>query len=135
MKNRQGSLTPHQYEAIARMVRSNNLFAQIGVDLGSNIFGGDLKAGIFIKGLKGYEDGFFVDYHSQEVRGSTDEKLPFIVLNILEHYTHPTILVLDGKGWREGAISWAEKSVGERLIEIHRSIKEFNNWFLARLEE
>ncbi len=133
MKNRQGSLTPHQYEAIARMVRGNNLFVEIGADIGNNIFDGDMKAGLLIKGLKGFEDGLIVEYRSQEVAGSTDEKITFLILNILEKYPHPTVVILDGNGWREGALRWVEKCAGDKLIEVNRSVGEFNNWFFKQM--
>lgn len=41
----------------------------------------------------------------QQVHGTADEKLPFFFLNAMAA-PDPVIIVIDGPGWREGALTW-----------------------------
>lgn len=135
MKNRGGSLTKYNQEAIAKLVRSHGFFAQIRADIGSNIFGGDLFAGVLIKELPAYPTGLIVECRNQESHGTAEQKLPFFVLNILERYPCPAVLILDGDGFGDGAISWVEDHKGEKLIEVFKTVGEFKNWFLSIIDK
>lgn len=50
----------------------------------------------------------------QQTTGSVDEKLPFTYLNCVEMPEDEVIILIDGKGFREGAIRWLRKAAGER---------------------
>ncbi len=51
----------------------------------------------------------------QQVKGSVDEKLPYLYLNTIEAMPETSIMILiDGKGWKEGAIKWLKDSVKQK---------------------
>ncbi|GIV46345.1 MAG: 4-diphosphocytidyl-2C-methyl-D-erythritol kinase [Ignavibacterium sp.] len=51
----------------------------------------------------------------QQTSGSVDEKLPYLYLNVIEAMPEDKILILiDGRGWKEGAITWLKESVEEK---------------------
>lgn len=45
----------------------------------------------------------------QQVHGTADEKLPFFYLNAMAA-PDPVIIVIDGGGWREGAVAWLRRA-------------------------
>ncbi|MGQ9820215.1 MAG: PD-(D/E)XK nuclease superfamily protein [Candidatus Kapaibacteriales bacterium] len=48
----------------------------------------------------------------QQTSGSVDEKLPYLYLNAIESMPEDKIMILiDGKGWKKGAIEWLKDSV------------------------
>ncbi len=59
-----------------------------------------------------------VELKTQRGGGTADEKLPFSVLNILQNYPHKTILILEGAGFRKGAVLWCKKQENGRLIRV-----------------
>lgn len=74
----------------------------------------------------------------QQVAGSVDEKLPYLYLNSIEAMPEKHIVVvIDGKGWKTGAIPWLKeaaankkytnKSTSKKKIEI-LSLAEFITW-------
>lgn len=64
----------------------------------------------------------------QEVNGSADEKLPYLVENIRQCYPYPCLLVLGGTGWKAGAVEWVRLQVnGSNLIGV-LSFEEFMRW-------
>lgn len=51
----------------------------------------------------------------QDSSGSVDEKLPYLYLNAVECWQENEIIILiDGKGWRTGALSWLKNAVDSR---------------------
>jgi hypothetical protein len=74
----------------------------------------------------------------QQGAGSADEKLPYLYLNSIEAMPEKHIVVvIDGKGWKTGAIPWLKESAAKRKytttanadkkIEI-LSLTEFMAW-------
>jgi len=74
----------------------------------------------------------------QQVAGSVDEKLPYLYLNSLEAMPEKHIVVvIDGKGWKKGAIPWLKEAAAKRKyttpatadkkIEV-LSLAEFMTW-------
>ncbi len=64
-------------------------------------------------------------------RGSIDEKLPFLFLNVLEAFPeHNVIIVIDGPGWRDGAIAWLRRAAAETTAKTIRvmSLGDFLAW-------
>jgi hypothetical protein len=60
----------------------------------------------------------------QQVSGSVDEKLPYLYLNAIEAMPENTIIILiDGQGWKHGAIQWLKDAVASKKYsnEINRS--------------
>jgi len=51
----------------------------------------------------------------QQVSGSVDEKLPYLYLNAIEAMPENTIIILiDGQGWKQGAIQWLKDAVASK---------------------
>lgn len=51
----------------------------------------------------------------QQSLGSVDEKLPYLYLNCVEAMPENHIIVIiDGHGWKDGAISWLKQSVAQK---------------------
>ena len=74
----------------------------------------------------------------QQVSGSVDEKLPYMYLNAIEAMPENHILVIiDGDGWKEGAIAWLKdaakqkkytnKSSAQKKLEV-MNLMEFMTW-------
>jgi len=64
----------------------------------------------------------------QSVGGTADEKLPYLCLNIKQRYPCPTIIVLGGEGWHDGAVEWIKAQIdNERLLHV-LSVEEFMKW-------
>lgn len=51
----------------------------------------------------------------QQTSGSVDEKLPYLV-ECIKHSKYPTAIVLDGKGYREGARNWLHGKAGQDCL-------------------
>jgi hypothetical protein len=74
----------------------------------------------------------------QQSAGSVDEKLPYLYLNCIEAMPEKHIIILiDGDGWKSGAIPWLKKVVEEKKYTSETSkdktiqvmnLKEFITW-------
>jgi hypothetical protein len=67
----------------------------------------------------------------QQVAGSVDEKLPYLYLNAIEAMPEDKIIILiDGAGWKLGAIKWLKEAVKNKLYttpeNAHKEIMVFN---------
>ena len=98
-------------------------------------------------GGRGYTEFLIVSkVHNQNVRveckwqqsaGSVDEKLPHLYLSCIEAMPQNHVIILiDGKGFRDGAIVWLRKAATERrylpadsqkLVQV-MSVAEFLTW-------
>lgn len=64
----------------------------------------------------------------QQSGGSVDEKYPYLLLNIRNCYCYPTILLLDGGGYKKGAEKWIrDQAGGTNLLHVF-SMAEFQTW-------
>lgn len=91
--------------------------------IGISIYGHPLRADFYLP-----KDELIIESKWQDVAGSADEKLPYLVMNIRERYPLPTLLVLGGKGWKAGAITWVKKQVDRTLLVDVLSVEEFMKW-------
>lgn len=74
----------------------------------------------------------------QQVSGSVDEKLPYLYLNIIEAMPEKSVMILiDGGGWKEGAIRWLKDAVkqekytkneNESKVILVFNLSEFFAW-------
>jgi hypothetical protein len=74
----------------------------------------------------------------QQVSGSVDEKLPYLYLNCIEAMPEEDIIIIiDGDGWKRGAVEWLRNAVkeGKYTDESNRGkaiqvmdLKEFITW-------
>lgn len=70
--------------------------------------------------------------------GSVDEKVPYMLLNGIEKYPEAEIVfVLDGSGWKRGALQWLRDRISEDWMGFRESgkdirtmnVSEFMDWF------
>lgn len=96
--------------------------------LGRNAYGERVKVDFVVYGIRGMERGLIIESKWQSSNGTADEKLPYLVKNIQEYYPYPAIVVVDGGGFREGAISYMRNQVdGKKLIAVF-TFGEFLSW-------
>jgi len=85
-----------------------------------------------------YKCNIRVECKWQQSNGSVDEKLPYLYLNCIETMPENHIMiVIDGDGWKKGAIQWLKDAVSEKkyttksntdkVIQV-LSLKEFMAW-------
>lgn len=95
--------------------------------IGRSIYDSDLYADFYITTRDDYPIGLIIESKWQDVGGSVDEKLPYLVLNIKECYPCPAIIVLHGGGFRAGAEQWLRRQIDAKLIHVFR-LEEFLSW-------
>lgn len=73
----------------------------------------------------------------QQVSGSVDEKLPYLYLNAIECMNEKEIIILiDGDGWKKGAIAWLQEAIVQKKYQTAGTLKtitvmnmkEFTAW-------
>lgn len=96
------------------------------VHLGTGIYGTGIKTD-FVVLPRSAKEPFIIECKWQQADGSVDEKLPFLVANIRECYPHNAIIVIDGEGFRPGAVQWLRKQIGGRVAGVY-SMQEFQSW-------
>lgn len=70
----------------------------------------------------------------QQVSGSVDEKLPYLYLNTIEAMPEESIMILiDGDGWKSGAIHWLKEAV--RLRKYTTQINNQKKIYIFNLKE
>lgn len=93
-----------------------------------SIFGKQVQVDVLIQPCDRFPDGLIIEAKWQDVPGSAEEKLPYLVTNIKNRYPCPTIIVIDGHGFTDGARDWLRDEVdNDKLLAVF-SIKEFISW-------
>lgn len=75
-----------------------------------------------------WPDNLIIESKWQQVGGSVDEKYPYLVLNIQTRYPHPTILLLDGGGYKAGAERWIRNQAGHGNLREVYNMQQFQAW-------
>ena len=75
-----------------------------------------------------WPDNLVIESKWQEVGGSVDEKYPYLVLNIQMKYASPTILLLDGGGYKKGAEKWIRSQAGNGNLLLVFNMQQFTAW-------
>lgn len=79
-----------------------------------------------------------VEAKYQASQGSVDEKYPYMLLNGIYAYPEKEIIfVIDGGGYKPGALKWLKKSIENNWLDFKgndkdiklMNIAEFLNWF------
>lgn len=79
------------------------------------------------------ERQILLEVKRQTASGSVDEKLPYVFANARANWPEREfVLVLDGDGWREGAVAWIRARAAEVQGFTVLSPEEFGPW-LRRL--
>jgi hypothetical protein len=61
----------------------------------------------------------------QQVAGSVDEKFPYLYLNCIETMSENKIfLIVDGDGYKAGALKWLKAAIQERRYQDQASLKD-----------
>ncbi len=105
--------------------------------VGDSIYETKRKVDFFIVNKNKYPDGFIIECKWQQSAGTTDEKYPFLLFNILKTGV-PTVILLDGGGYKPAAEAWlknqANKKINRALWHVWNMAefrKEVNNGFLG----
>lgn len=75
-----------------------------------------------------WESNLIIELKWQQSSGSVDEKYPYLVLNIQLKYECPTILLLDGGGYKPGAEKWIRAQAGKGNLLHVFNMTEFATW-------
>jgi len=95
---------------------------------GTSIYGTPIYADFAIYHPQKWPDCLIVEAKWQQVGGSVDEKYPYLVLNIKSCHCYPTVLLLDGGGYKKGAEKWIrDQAGGANLLHVF-SMAEFQTW-------
>ena len=81
-----------------------------------------------------FPEGLIIECKWQQSKGSVDEKYPFTLFNIFKIGV-PTIILLDGGGYKPAAMKWLKDQVdpNRALIGVYNMAefqKKVNNGFL-----
>ncbi len=114
-------------DVIAGILDARRYHYQRQVAVGTSIYGTTLRADFLADDIPGYPGGLIIESKWQDTGGTADEKLPFLVLNIEQRYSHPTIIVLEGEGYRPGAEQWLRGQISGKLVGVY-SLKQFMSW-------
>jgi hypothetical protein len=78
---------------------------------------------------KKYDLKIRIECKWQQVAGSVDEKLPYLYLNVIEAMPEESVMILiDGGGWKAGAIQWLKDAVDKKkyAADTNKKIYVFN---------
>jgi hypothetical protein len=96
--------------------------------IGTSIFDTALYADFYLSSAPGFPNGLAIESKWQQVGGSAEEKLCYLVENIRHVYPCPVIIVIDGGGFRPGAARWVRAQVGQGNLYAVFAIAEFLTW-------
>jgi hypothetical protein len=96
--------------------------------IGKSIYGTAQYCDFILYHPKKWKDNLVIESKWQQAGGSVDEKYPYLVLNIQMEYKCPTILVLDGGGYKKGAEAWVRSQAGNGNLLHVFNMSEFATW-------
>lgn len=96
------------------------------VIVGENIYGLDRKCHFILYHPEKWKKKLVIEVRWQGQSGSTDEKFPFIVMNV-KRSDYETIMVLGGKKLRPEVKDWVRAQTGYRLIGVFDPA-QFQSW-------
>lgn len=92
---------------------------------GKTIYNTDRYCDFLVINKQKFPNDLIIECKWQQAGGSVDEKYPYLYLNIIE-LGIPTIILIDGGGYKDGALRWLKKQVDSltALIGVY-SMAEF----------
>lgn len=95
------------------------------VPCGTSIYESPRKCDILVFNKDKFPDDLIIECKWQQSAGSVDEKYPFTLFNIIKIGV-PTIILLDGGGYKKTALNWLKNQVDPKraLIGVH-TMSEF----------
>lgn len=98
--------------------------------VGNSIAGGNIVADFVVYGHSEFETGLIIESKWQEVQGSADQKLLYLLTEIRTRYPCPTVIVVGGGGHRAGIIEHLRNHVGYDNLHAVMSFEEFLAWVI-----
>lgn len=96
------------------------------VHIGTTIYGTKLKCSFFLIHPQKWRQGLVIQAKWQKVGGTVDEKYPYLVHNVYAS-EYETILVIDGGGYRPGAMDWLRYMQRGNLLHVFH-MADFQRW-------
>lgn len=130
--NPQGRAANHNGRAAENVIvdvltrRSISYLRQHPIGLG--IFGTPILVDFYLPLLEGAPGGLIIESKWQQISGSVDEKLVYLTENIVACYPCATMIVVDGAGFRPGAVDWVRAQVGRGPLRAVLGIADFLAW-------
>ena len=108
---------------------SDRLIYTTQFKIAKSIYGHDIKCDFLLYHPQKWSNYLALECKWQQSPGSVDEKFPYLVLNLVYQYPCPSIIIVDGDGYKEGAIEWLKNQVSkhEKLLHVF-NISEFLQW-------
>lgn len=103
--------------------------------VGTTIYETPRKCDFYIVNRELFPDDLIIECKWQQVGGSVDEKYPYLLFNILKTGI-PTVILLDGGGYKPAAMDWLKTQVHPKgaLIAVWNMTEfqtKINNGFLG----
>jgi hypothetical protein len=95
--------------------------------MGASVYGTPMRVDFYLPDVFPHRGGLVIESKWQAAQGSVDEKLPYLVENIRHCLRCPAIIVIDGDGFRAGAVAWLREQVDDHLIAV-QTIAQFVTW-------
>jgi len=95
--------------------------------------GKDTRADLILYHPEKHPEFLIIECKWQQSKGTTEEKLPYLVLNIKKNYPYETMIIIDGGGHSQGAIKWIQKQEGGRIkivCNMSKFMRFVNNDFI-----
>lgn len=96
--------------------------------IGKSIFDKELQVDFYLASVPPFPNGLIIESKWQQVGGSAEEKLCYLVANIDYVYPCSTIVIADGNGFTAGALRWLRAQAGQGRLFAVFSIAEFLTW-------
>jgi len=96
--------------------------------IGQSIYGTPQYCDFIAYHPQKWPNNLVIESKWQEVGGSVDEKYPYLVLNIQMKYATPTVLILDGNGYKKGAEKWIREQAGNGNLLLVFNMQQFTAW-------
>lgn len=100
------------------------------VQLGTNIYGRNLRCDfVAMPTAEDVPARLAIEVKHQDVAGTADEKLVFVMENIRSgQYGMPVLLLLVGDGFSAGCVEWVRAQAGQPNVFAVMSLNEFFSW-------
>lgn len=118
-----------KHESLYNYLKLAGYSVELNPTLGTGIYGNCLSADFLLHSI--FPRGLIIELKQQDNCGTTDEKIPYLVANIKHNYLLPTVLILEGKGWREGCRDWVKTQIGGDFLHVFNSVEAFQTWISA----
>ena len=96
-------------------------------NLGLSIYDTKLVTDFILYHPQKWSNYLVIESKWQQSSGSVDEKYPYLVLNLKHQIKYPSIIILDGAGYKPGAEAWLRNQVDSKLLHVF-NMRDFQIW-------